>query len=126
MADRTIGAGMIIVGGDADVRHVLSHPEIFSSGIDAVAIGQVRPLIPLQIDPPEHKNFRKLLDPIFAPRQVALLEDQTRALVARPDRAARRRRAAATSTRPSPSRCPPPSSSSCWACPCRGPRSSSR
>jgi cytochrome P450 len=72
---------MVIVGNDDDVRHVLSHPEIFSSGIDAVAIGQVRPLIPLQIDPPEHKNYRKLLDPIFAPRQVALLEDQTRELV---------------------------------------------
>jgi cytochrome P450 len=73
--------GMVVVGGDAEVRHVLSHPEIFSSGIDAVAIGQVRPLIPLQIDPPHHRNYRKLLDPIFAPRQVALLEDRTRDLV---------------------------------------------
>jgi cytochrome P450 len=73
--------GLVVVGGDAEVRHVLSHPEIFSSGIDAVAIGQVRPLIPLQIDPPQHRNYRKLLDPIFAPRQVALLEDRTRALV---------------------------------------------
>jgi cytochrome P450 len=72
---------MIIVGNDDDVRHVLSHPETFSSGVDAVAIGQVRPLIPLQIDPPAHKHYRKLLDPIFAPRQVALLEDQTRELV---------------------------------------------
>jgi cytochrome P450 len=75
------GAGMVLVGGDEDVRHVLGHPEIFSSGIDAVAIGQVRPLIPLQIDPPHHRNYRKLLDPIFAPRQVALLEERTRALV---------------------------------------------
>ena len=73
--------GMVIVGGDAEVRHVLQHPEVFSSGIDAVAIGQVRPLIPLQIDPPDHRNYRKLLDPIFAPKQVAQLEDQTRALV---------------------------------------------
>jgi cytochrome P450 len=73
---------MVIVGRDADVRHVLSHPEVFSSGIDAVHIGQVRPLIPLQIDPPHHRDYRKLLNPIFAPRQVALLEDQTRALVA--------------------------------------------
>lgn len=73
--------GMVIVGGDAEVRHVLQHPDVFSSGIDAVAIGQVRPLIPLQIDPPHHRNYRKLLDPIFAPRQVAKLEDQTRALV---------------------------------------------
>jgi cytochrome P450 len=74
-------SGMVLVGGDAEVRHVLGHPEVFSSGIDAVTIGQVRPLIPLQIDPPEHRNYRKLLDPIFAPRQIALLEDRTRALV---------------------------------------------
>jgi cytochrome P450 len=72
---------MVVVGGDAEVRHVLQHPEIFSSGIDAVSIGQVRPLIPLQIDPPHHKDYRKLLDPIFAPKQVHLLEDQTRELV---------------------------------------------
>ncbi len=73
--------GMMIVGGDAEVRHVLQHPDVFSSGVDAVHIGQVRPLIPLQIDPPHHRNYRKLLDPIFAPKQVALLEDQTRELV---------------------------------------------
>jgi cytochrome P450 len=73
--------GMVIVGGDADVREVLQHPEVYSSGVDAVPIGQVRPLIPLQIDPPHHKDYRKLLDPIFAPKRVALLEDRTRTLV---------------------------------------------
>lgn len=73
--------GMVIVGRDEDVRHVLGHPDVFSSGVDAVHIGQVRPLIPLQIDPPHHKDFRKLLDPIFAPKQVALLEDRTRSIV---------------------------------------------
>lgn len=73
--------GMVLVGTDEHARYVLQHPEIFSSGIDAVAIGQVRPLIPLQIDPPRHKNYRKLLDPIFAPKQVAKLEDATRELV---------------------------------------------
>lgn len=73
--------GMVIVGGDAEVRQVLQYPGVFSSGIDAVSIGQVRPLIPLQIDPPRHRNYRRLLDPIFAPRQVARLERQTRELV---------------------------------------------
>jgi cytochrome P450 len=79
--DMGVELGLLIVGGDADVRHVLQHPEVFSSGVDAVHIGQVRPLIPLQIDPPQHRNYRKLLDPIFAPRQVALLEERTRSLV---------------------------------------------
>lgn len=76
-----MGARGVFVGGDADVRHVLQHPEVFSSGIDAVTIGQVRPLIPLQIDPPNHRNYRKLLDPIFAPKRIALLEGGARALV---------------------------------------------
>ncbi|HEX6237178.1 MAG TPA: cytochrome P450 [Acidimicrobiales bacterium] len=73
--------GRMMVGGDVEVRHVLQHPDVFSSGMAAVRIGQVRPLIPLQIDPPTHRNYRKLLDPIFAPKRVALLEDRTRALV---------------------------------------------
>lgn len=72
---------MHIVGTEAEIREVLHHPEIFSSGVDAVAIGQIRPLIPLQIDPPEHRNYRKLLDPIFAPKKIALLEERTRSLV---------------------------------------------
>jgi cytochrome P450 len=73
--------GMMIVGRDEDVRFALQHPEIFSSGVDAVNIGQIRPLIPLQIDPPQHRSFRRLLDPIFAPKQIATLEAGVRALV---------------------------------------------
>ena len=38
-------------------------------------------MIPLQIDPPDHKKFRKLLDPIFAPRKMAAMEDEVAALV---------------------------------------------
>lgn len=73
--------GMALIVGDAEVREVLRNSEVFSSGIDAVHIGQIRPLIPLQIDPPEHKKHRKLLDPLFAPKQVALLEPATRTMV---------------------------------------------
>lgn len=63
-----------------DVMFVLQNPDIFSSD-GAAEIGQVRPLIPLEIDPPEHSKFRKLLDPLFAPRRVAELEASTRALI---------------------------------------------
>jgi len=63
-----------------DVVFVLQNPDIFSSN-GAAEIGQVRPLIPLEIDPPEHAKFRKLLDPLFAPRRVAELEASTRSLV---------------------------------------------
>src|SRR5437588_10650513 len=73
--------GTVLVAGDEEVREVLRHPEVFSSGIDAAHIGQIRPLIPLQIDPPDHKKYRRILDPVFAPKRVATLEARTRALV---------------------------------------------
>jgi cytochrome P450 len=63
-------------------RHVdeaLRHPEIFAS-TEAVDLQNVRPLIPLSIDPPEHKKYRKILDPLFAPRAMARLEEPITAL----------------------------------------------
>ncbi len=54
----------------------LRNPTVFSSGMDAAPLGNERPLIPLQIDPPDHLKYRKLLDSLFAPRQVASLEAQ--------------------------------------------------
>ena len=71
------GAG---VARHDDVVHVLQNPDIFSSA-GAAEIGQIRPLIPLEVDPPEHSKYRKLLDPLFAPKRVAELESSTRALV---------------------------------------------
>ena len=70
----------VIVAKHEDVVHILRTPEIYSSGFDAVNIGQVRPLIPLQIDPPEHSTYRKVLDPLFAPRRIAPLEEGIRSL----------------------------------------------
>ncbi len=66
----------VIVSGKAEADEVLRRPDVFSSNVDAVDLKNARPLIPLQIDPPEHKKFRKLLDPLFAPREVARLEGQ--------------------------------------------------
>ena len=58
-------------------------PEVFSSAatVDTLAMGSVRPLIPLQIDPPDHLKYRKILDPLFAPRQMAALDEPVAALV---------------------------------------------
>ncbi len=72
---------MVIVTTASEIKEVFAHPDIYSSGIDAVDIGQVRPLIPLQIDPPQHKYFRRLLDPILGRQTVADLEPKTRELV---------------------------------------------
>jgi cytochrome P450 len=64
-----------------EIDEALRHPEIFSSNMDAVDLKNVRPMIPLQIDPPEHKKFRKLLDPIFSPRRMALMDDSVARIV---------------------------------------------
>jgi cytochrome P450 len=79
--DMTEDMGMFVVGTAEHVKEVLMHPEIYSSGVDAVDIGQIRPLIPLQIDPPQHKYFRRLIDPIFGRDTIARIEPETRRLV---------------------------------------------
>jgi len=71
----------VLLSGKAVIDEAFRHPEIFSSNMDAVDLRNVRPLIPLQIDPPDHKKFRKLLDPIFAPRAMAELEAPVTGLV---------------------------------------------
>jgi cytochrome P450 len=71
----------VLLSGKSVIDEALRHPEIFSSNMDAVDLKNARPMIPLQIDPPEQKKYRKLLDPIFAPRKMALLEESVAVLV---------------------------------------------
>jgi cytochrome P450 len=73
--------GMVMISRHEDVMYALRHPEVFSSNMDAIDIGNVRPLIPLQIDPPDHIKFRRLLDPLFSPKEAAKLEPEVRRLV---------------------------------------------
>jgi len=57
------------------------HPDILGAGGTSApqgTLGAERPLIPLDIDGDIHKAFRHALDPIFAPRKVAALEDVVR------------------------------------------------
>jgi cytochrome P450 len=74
------GVGTLL-SGKAEIDEALRHPEIFSSNMDAIDLKNVRPMIPLQIDPPDHLKFRKLLDPLFSPRKMAAMEDQVALLV---------------------------------------------
>jgi cytochrome P450 len=58
------------VSFDRDLTdHILRHHESFSSRVD-LHLGNVRPLIPLNVDPPKHSKYRKLLDPLFAPKRM--------------------------------------------------------
>lgn len=78
--DMPNGTG-VVLSRKEDIMLALRQPDVFSSNMDAVDLKNKRPMIPLQIDPPEHKKFRKLLDPIFAPRKMAAMDEQVSALV---------------------------------------------
>jgi cytochrome P450 len=71
----------VLISRKVEIAEALRHPEIFTSNMDAVDLKNIRPMIPLQIDPPEHKKYRKLLDPLFAPRKMAAMEDEVAVLV---------------------------------------------
>ena len=74
------GTGVVLTR-KVEIDEALRHPEIFTSNMDAVDLKNARPMIPLQIDPPEHKKYRKLLDPIFAPRRMAEMDDSVSRIV---------------------------------------------
>jgi cytochrome P450 len=61
--------GMALNFSRANTEFVLRNHELFSSRVE-MNLGNVRPLIPLNVDPPAHAGYRKLLDPLFAPRRM--------------------------------------------------------
>src|SRR5580700_939201 len=67
-------AGFTVVASRAAVDEVLRDPGTFTSQ-NIVELGNVRPLIPLSVDPPEHKKYRRILDPLFAPKRMDEIED---------------------------------------------------
>lgn len=77
---RLDGVG-VIVSSHAGVEEVLRNPEVFSSNMSAHDLKTKRPLIPLQIDPPDHRKYRKVLDPLFAPQRLKSLEEPATRLV---------------------------------------------
>jgi cytochrome P450 len=74
--------GVVLTFDRALTEYVLRHHELFSSRVE-MGLGNVRPLIPLNVDPPLHSKYRKLLDPLFAPKRMdEQEEDITRRVVA--------------------------------------------
>ncbi len=57
----------------AAIQEVERDPARFSSAMLALSLGNVRPMIPLQVNPPGHVHYRRLLDPLFAPKQMEKL-----------------------------------------------------
>jgi len=74
------GKGTWVITRARDQRRVLQDPETFSShrAIFASALGESWPMIPLELDPPEHGAFRTLLNPLLSPKRVMALESAVR------------------------------------------------
>jgi len=62
------GPGVLTTTREA-AESVFHQPERFSSKFPPIGRAW-RPLIPIQNDPPEHKLYRKLFDPLFSPRAI--------------------------------------------------------
>jgi cytochrome P450 len=78
---RTPSGGVAIFRMD-DLLEVNRHPGIAGAGgatSPRGTLGAERPLIPLDIDGDDHKKYRRLLDPLFAPKRVATWEPIARA-----------------------------------------------
>jgi cytochrome P450 len=61
----------------ADVLFVNKHREVQQA---AKYLGSNRPAIPLGLDGPEHRKYRRLLDPVFTARRIAPLAENVRQL----------------------------------------------
>ncbi len=65
----------------ADAMFMLRHPEIFSTkNATPFPRDPANPFkfIPLEIDPPHHRKYRNIVDPLFSPQGVAKLEGRMR------------------------------------------------
>jgi cytochrome P450 len=65
--------GVVLAGSRAAIAAVTDLEGAFSSG-GALRIGNQRPNIPMQTDPPEHAKYRKLLDHLFSPKRMKSVE----------------------------------------------------
>jgi cytochrome P450 len=66
-----------------DCHFVLQHPRLFSSSQNVIPAHQMTALgpdIPTQIDPPDHGEYRHILNPLLSPPAVAALEPRMRAI----------------------------------------------
>lgn len=71
-------AGVVTLYRRDDLMRINRHPAVLGPGGRGGNFGNDNPLIPLEIDGEEHKKWRRLLDPLFAPKQMARLEAAVR------------------------------------------------
>jgi cytochrome P450 len=78
----TSGGGIVAVHSRELVDETLRNWANFSSE-NLIDLGNIRPMIPISIDPPDHLKYRKLLDPLFAPKRMDAIEADVAARVNR-------------------------------------------
>ncbi len=64
-----------------DIVGITRRREILGEGAPGPSMGAPRPMIPLDLDGPEHVRYRRLIDPLLSPRAIAHLEPEVRRLV---------------------------------------------
>jgi cytochrome P450 len=74
------GTPAVFISRYSDVLFALRHPELFSSSGGTIALGE-QPLIPVEVDPPQHTAYRRLLNPQFVPREIERLEPDVHEVV---------------------------------------------
>ena len=74
--------GMVVVSSRSAADSVLRQSTDYRAG-GIVNLGNTRPLIPLSIDPPDHRTYRKILDPLFTPKKMEAMEADITARVNR-------------------------------------------
>lgn len=72
--------GFWVVSGHAEVEQVAHDDATFCSGegVSFPTVGQARPLIPIEVDPPLFHKYRRILNPRFSPGAVERFEPDIR------------------------------------------------
>jgi cytochrome P450 len=76
--------GFFVVTRYDDLREVLHNAKAFSSwpADTPPTPGHARALIPLEVDAPEHRRYRMIIDPLFRPKVVERMAGEIRAYAA--------------------------------------------
>ena len=72
--------GFYVLSRFADISEVLHNADVFSSwpADTPPTPGHNRALIPLEVDPPDHRRYRMIVDPIFRPKGIQHITESVR------------------------------------------------